>query len=141
MDQRPDYLFLVSEAMIYVVPRTRTCQPDRPSKTIFPEDVSENMTWMCLANPRIFCRVERLSSRLPTLLCRVDQGEPLMSNLFALPHSTIAGEPKYVEPSHNSVNHSCMLLVSNCDLRDKAIRAKPRRSSFLGPDFQSPSIQ
>ena len=47
-------------------------------KTIFPEDVSENMTWMCLANPRIFCRVERLSSRLPTLLCHVDRGEPLI---------------------------------------------------------------
>ena len=86
----------VSEAMVYVVPRTRACRPDRPSKTIFPEDVSENMTWMCLANPRIFCRVERLSSRLPMLLCRVDRGEPLMSNLFALPLSTIAGEPKYV---------------------------------------------
>ena len=86
----------VSEAMVYVVPRTRACRPDRPSKTIFPEDVSENMTWMCLANPRIFCRVERLSSQLPTLLCRVDRGEMLMSSLFALPLSTIAGEPKYI---------------------------------------------
>ena len=65
-------------------------------KAIFPEDVSENMTWMCLANPRIFCRVERLSSRLPMLLSRVDRREPLMSNLFALPLSTIADEPKYI---------------------------------------------
>ena len=96
LNQRPDYLFLVSEAMVYVVPRTHACRPDRPSKTIFPEDVSENMTWMCLANPRIFCRVERLSSRLPTLLCRVGRGGALMSNLFALLLSTIAGEPKYI---------------------------------------------
>ena len=87
---------LASEAIVYVIPRTRACRPDRPSKTIFPEDVSENMTWMCLANPRIFCCVERLSSRLPTLLCRVDRGEPLMSNLFVLPLCTIEGEPKYV---------------------------------------------
>ena len=87
---------LASEAIVYVVPWIRACRPDRPSKTIFPKDVSENMTWMCLANPRIFCRVERLSSRLPMLLCRVDRGEPLMSNLFALPLSTIVGEPKYI---------------------------------------------
>jgi len=82
--------------MVYVVPRTRACRPDRPSKTIFSEDVTENMTWMCLANPRIFCHVERLSSRLPTLLCRVDREEPLLPNLFALPLFTIAGEPKNV---------------------------------------------
>ena len=86
----------VSEAMVYVVPRTHACRPDRPSKTIFPEDVSENMTWMCLANPRIFYRVERLFSRLLMLLCRVDREDPLLSNLFALPHSTIADEPKYI---------------------------------------------
>ena len=87
---------LASEAIVYVVPRIHACRPDRPSKTIFPEDVSENMAWICLANPRIFCRVERLSSRLPMLLCCVDRGEPLMYNLFALPLPTIAGEPKYV---------------------------------------------
>ena len=66
------------------------------SKTILLEDVSENMTWMCLANPHIFCHVERLSSRLPMLLCRVDREDPLLSNLFVLPHSTIADEPKYI---------------------------------------------
>ena len=82
LDQRPDYLFLVSEAMVYVVPRTHARRPDRPSKTIFPEDVSENMTWMCLANPRFFCFAEQLSSRLPTLLCREDRENPLMSNLW-----------------------------------------------------------
>ena len=38
-----------------------------------------------------------------------------------------------MEPSHNSVIRSCMLLMSNCDLRDKAIRAEPRRSSSWGP--------
>ena len=54
MNQRPDYLFLASEAIVYAVPRTRACRPDQPSKTIFPEDVSENMTWMCLANPVSF---------------------------------------------------------------------------------------
>ena len=37
LDQRPDYLFLASEAIVYVVPRTRACRPDRPSKTIFPK--------------------------------------------------------------------------------------------------------
>ena len=95
-NQRPDYLFLVSEAMVYVVPRTHACRPDRPSKTIFLEDVTKNMTWMCLDNPCFFCRVERLSSRLPTLLCRVDREDPSLSNLFALPLSTIAGEPKYI---------------------------------------------
>ena len=45
---------LASEAIVYVVPRTRACRPDRSSKTIFPKDVSENMTWMCLANPASF---------------------------------------------------------------------------------------
>ena len=65
-------------------------------KTIFLEDVSENMTWMCLDNPRFFCRVERLSSRLPTLLCRVDREDPSLSNLLVLLLSTIAGEPKYI---------------------------------------------
>ena len=65
-------------------------------KTIFPKDVSENMTWMCLANPRFFCFAEQLSSWLPTLLCREDRENPLLSNLFALPLSTIAGEPKYI---------------------------------------------
>jgi len=87
---------LASEAIVYVVPRTRACRPDRSSKTIFPKDVSENMTWMCLANPRFFCFAEQLSSRLLTLLCRVDREDPLLSNLFALPHSTIADEPKYI---------------------------------------------
>ena len=82
--------------MVYVVPQTRACQPNRPSKTIFPEDVSENMTWMCLANPRFFCFAEQLSSRLPTLLCREDRENPLLSNLFVLPLSTIADEPKYI---------------------------------------------
>ena len=96
LDQRPDYLFLVSEAIVYVVPRTRACRPDRPSKTIFPEDVSENMTWMCLANPCFFCFAEQLSSWLPMLLCRVDRENPLLSNLLALPLSTMVGEPKYV---------------------------------------------
>ena len=76
MNQRPDYSLWVSKAMVYVVPWTHACRPDRPSKTIFLEDVSENMTWMCLANPRIFCRVEQLSSPLPTLLCRVGRGGP-----------------------------------------------------------------
>ena len=87
---------LASEAIVYVVPRTHVCRPDRPSKTIFPEDVSENMTWMCLANPRFFCFAEQLSSRLPTLSCREDRENPLLSNLFALPLSTVAGEPKYI---------------------------------------------
>ena len=65
-------------------------------KAIFPEDVSENMTWMCLANPRFFCFAEKLSSRLPALLCRVDRENLLLSNVFALPLSTIADEPKYI---------------------------------------------
>ena len=65
-------------------------------KAIFPEDVSENMTWMCLANPRFFCFAKQLSSQLPTLLCRVDREDPLLSNLFALSHYTIADEPKYI---------------------------------------------
>ena len=82
--------------MVYVVPRTRACRPDRPFKTIFLEDVSKNMTWMYLANPRFFCFAEQLSSRLPTLLCREDRENPLLYNLFALPLSTIAGEPKYI---------------------------------------------
>ena len=135
-------LFLfVSEAMVYAITRTRACRPDRPSKTIFPEDVCENMTWMCLANPRIFCRVEQLSSQLPTLLCHVYRDDPSLSNLFALLLSTIAGEPKYIGAKSQKCYRSCLLLVSNCDLRVKAIGAKPRRSSFLGPDFQSLSIQ
>ena len=65
-------------------------------KTIFPKDVSENMTWMCLANPRFFCFAEQLSSWLSTLLCREDRENPLLSNLFVLPLSTVAGEPKYI---------------------------------------------
>ena len=44
----------VSEAMVYVVPRTRACRPDQPSKTIFPEDVTGNITWTCLANLAAF---------------------------------------------------------------------------------------
>ena len=37
---------------------------------------------MYLANPRFFCFAEQLSSRLPTLLCREDRENPLMSNLW-----------------------------------------------------------
>ena len=38
-----------------------------------------------------------------------------------------------LEPSYNSVNHSCLLLVSNCDLQIRLLRAEPRRSSSWGP--------
>ena len=96
LDQRPNYPLWVSKAMVYIVPQTRACRPDRPSKTIFPEDVSENMTWMCLANPRFFCFAEPLTSWLLTLLCHEDRQNPLLSNLFALPLSTIVGEPKNI---------------------------------------------
>ena len=43
-----------------------------------------------------------------------------------------------LEPSHNSVIHSCLLLVSNSDLRDKAKKSRTPSFFFLGARLPIP---